>query len=90
MEEETQEAGNEGEGEGEVEVVVLEGVEAVTQGEEATEDENQTEVMEVVAKMIRVEEQQARRTSDRMVLQNFHGSVPVGSLKQVKMAGLVD
>lgn len=46
--------------------------------------------MEVVVKTIRVEEQQAQRTSDRMVLQNFHGSVPVGSLKQVKMAGLVD
>lgn len=46
--------------------------------------------MEVVVKMIRAEEQQAQRTSDRMVLQNFHGSVPVGSLKQVKTVGLVD
>lgn len=44
--------------------------------------------MEVVAKMIMVEEQQAQRTFDQMVLLNFPGSVPVGSQKQAKMAGL--
>lgn len=90
-------AGNEVVVEEEEVAEVLEAMEAATQGEEAVEDETQTEKVmqeayqvEVEVKMIMVEEQQEQRTSDQMVPQNSPGSGPVGSQKQVKKAGPAD